>query len=168
VAAEPVEVTDTAAQVVELLVRRRLGIAVAESLTGGLLTAELVRIPGVSAVLRGGVVAYDTAVKASVLGVDAELLHEHGPVHPEVAEQMADGVRHALAVDGEPAAIGIATTGVAGPGPQDGHPAGTVFLGFALGDRVRSTALTLTGDRAAIRAAAVSESLSELLLMLRE
>lgn len=150
------------------LLRRGWSIAVAESLTGGLLTAELVGVPGVSAVLRGGVVAYDTAVKASVIGVDQGLLDAHGAVHPRVAEQMADRIRAALAVGGEPARIGLATTGVAGPDPQDGQPPGTVFLGFAAGERVWSRRLDLTGDRAAIRAAAVSESLTELLRMVRE
>ncbi|RFA11133.1 damage-inducible protein CinA [Subtercola boreus] len=133
-------------------------IAVAESLTGGLLVAELIRPAGASNVVYGGVVAYNTAVKASVLGVDGELLRKHGPVHPEVAEQMAEGVRHALAVDGSPASIGISTTGVAGPGPQDGHPEGTVFIGISLAGRTRSFALHLDGDRGQIRAATVGEA----------
>lgn len=153
---------DAAASIVASLTARSLSIAVAESLTGGLLTAELVRVPGVSAVLRGGIVAYDTAVKTSLLGVDAQLLKAHGAVHPDVAAQMASGVRVALAVAGQPAHVGLAATGVAGPDPQDGHDPGTVYLGFAIGDEVWTRALQLTGDREAIRAAAVSESLSEL------
>jgi nicotinamide-nucleotide amidase len=113
-------------------------------------------------VLQRGVVAYHTALKHSVLGVDAELLAEHGPVHPEVARQMATGVRLALAVDGVPADIGLSTTGVAGPGPQDGHPAGTVYIGLAIGDAVSSLRLELGGDRGAIRTQTVSESLERL------
>ena len=97
-----------------------------------------------------------------MLGVDASLLAEHGPVHPEVARQMADRVRTALAVNGVPADIGLSTTGVAGPGPQDGHPAGTVYLGFAIGEDVSSLKLELGGDRAAIREKTVSESLIRL------
>ncbi|MGN6324859.1 CinA family protein [Pseudolysinimonas sp.] len=149
-----------AADVVGLLVERRWSIAVAESLTGGLLVAELVSVPGASAVVRGGVVAYATPLKRSLLGVDAALLAANGAVDPEVARQMAAGVRERLAVDDDPAAVGLATTGVAGPDPQDGHPVGEVWVGLALGDEVRARRLDLTGDRAAIRAAAVSESLS--------
>jgi nicotinamide-nucleotide amidase len=125
-------------------------VAVAESLTGGLVVATLVGVPGASAVVRGGVVAYATPVKASVLGVDAELLAERGAVDPEVARQMATGVREALSVDGEPATWGISTTGVAGPDPQDGKPVGTAWE------------LHLDGDRDAIRHATVSELLARM------
>ena len=144
---------------IALLAERGLTVAVAESLTGGLLVAELIGTPGASAVVTGGVVAYNTAIKHSLLGVDADLLREHGAVHPEVARQMATGVRTAMAVDGRPADIGISTTGVAGPAPQDGQPVGTVFVGVAMGDEVRSYPLSLSGDREHIRKAVVSESL---------
>jgi nicotinamide-nucleotide amidase len=157
---------DVAAEVVTLLIARGLTIAVAESLTGGLLVAELIDVPGASATVFGGVVAYNTALKHSVIGVDADLLAQHGPVHPEVARQMADRVRTALAVDGVPADIGLSTTGVAGPGAQGGHSAGTVYLGFAIGDDVSSLRLELGGDRAAIRDETVSESLSRLRIVL--
>jgi nicotinamide-nucleotide amidase len=149
-----------AADVVGILVARRLTIAVAESLTGGLLVAELVSVPGASAVVRGGVVAYATPLKQSLLGVDAALLAERGAVDPEVARQMAAGVRERLAIDGTAAAIGLATTGVAGPDQQDGHPVGEVWLGLAMDDEVLARRLELGGDRAAIRAAAVTGSLS--------
>ncbi|GAA0992017.1 CinA family protein [Subtercola frigoramans] len=151
------EIDLTAALIAELT-RRGETVAVAESLTGGLLVAELIRPAGASNVVLGGVVAYNTAIKASVLGVDANLLRTQGPVHPEVAEQMAEGVRYALAVDGSAASIGISTTGVAGPGPADGHPEGTVFVGLSLGDKTWSVALHLDGGRDRIRAGAVSEA----------
>jgi len=151
--------TDVAAELVAALAARKLTIAVAESLTGGLLVAELVRIPGASAVVAGGVVAYQTQLKHSLLGVDERLLAEHGAVHPEVARQMASGVRNALAVDGRAADIGIATTGVAGPDEQDGQPVGTVFLGLAYGANVRAIPLRLRGGRAEIREQAVSRAL---------
>jgi nicotinamide-nucleotide amidase len=154
-------VTDSAA-IIAALVERGYTIAVAESLTGGLLVAELIATPGASAVVLGGVVAYNTELKHSVLGVDARLLAEQGAVHPDVAAQMATGVRVALAVAAGHAHIGISTTGVAGPDPQDGQPVGTVYLGFAIGDDVRTKRLSLTGSRADIRSAVVSESLSEL------
>jgi nicotinamide-nucleotide amidase len=148
--------------VIGLLVQRHQTIAVAESLTGGLLVAELIRTPGASAVVSGGIVAYNTELKHTLLRVDAEVLAAHGAVHPDVAAQMAAGVRTALAVDGEPAHIGISTTGVAGPNPQDGQPVGTVFLGFAIGGEVRTKRLELSGSRDHIRSAVVYESLAEL------
>jgi nicotinamide-nucleotide amidase len=150
---------DAAAGLVAALTARGLTIAVAESLTGGLLAAELIRVPGASAVMVGGVVAYQTPLKHSLLGVDAALLAEHGAVHPEVARQMATGVRTALAVDGRPADIGLSTTGVAGPDEQDGQSVGTVYLGLAFGDSVRAIPLRLAGDRDRIRAQSVEHAL---------
>ena len=144
-----------AAELVAELTRRGLTIAVAESLTGGLLVAELIAVPGASVVVRGGVVAYATELKSQLLGVDAALLAASGPIHPDVARQMADGVRQRLGAD-----IGMATTGAAGPDPQDGHAPGEVWLGFAIGDAVTSVGLALGGDRETIRRDTVSESLS--------
>ena len=131
-------------------------VAVAESLTGGLVVSSIVSVPGSSAVLRGGVVAYATDVKAALLGVDETLLSAHGPVHPRVARQMADGVRRTLGHDGLPADVGIATTGIAGPVSPDGQPVGTVHVAVStpLGSRVES--VQLSGDRAAIRAEAAA------------
>jgi nicotinamide-nucleotide amidase len=151
-----------AAAVVAALTARGETVAVAESLTGGLVVSELVGVPGASAVVRGGVVAYATPVKATVLGVDADLLAERGAVDPEVARQMAAGVRIALAVDGVPATWGISTTGVAGPDPQDGKPVGTVFIGIASAQSAAAVELHLDGDRGAIRSAVVSELLARL------
>ena len=126
-------------------------VAVAESLTGGLVVSSLVDVPGASRVVRGGVVAYATDVKQSVLGVDAALLEAHGAVHPRVARQMARGVRDVLGRDGVPADVGVATTGVAGPDTQDGHVVGTVHIGVStpLGTSVDS--LVIAGDRERIR-----------------
>jgi nicotinamide-nucleotide amidase len=144
------------------LAARQLTLAVAESLTGGMLTSDLIRPPGASDVVVGGVVAYNTALKHSVLGVDAGLLAEHGPVHPEVARQMADRVRRVLAVDGRPADLGLATTGVAGPTPQAGREPGTVFVGIAVGDTVEVMELQLEGTRDQVRARAVSAAIRAL------
>ena len=151
------------AALVSALIERGLTIAVAESLTGGQLVAALIDVPGASATVLGGVVAYNTELKHSVLGVSAELLAEHGPVHPEVARQMAAGVRTALAVGGKPADVGLATTGVAGPESQGGQPVGTVYLGIAVGDRVESVALALSGSRSQIRSATVNAAVVEAL-----
>ncbi len=150
---------DLALRLVSELTRRRLTIAVAESLTGGLVVAELIAVPGASLVVRGGVVAYATELKTSLLGVDAALLAEKSPIDPEVARQMAEGVRWRLGHGGAPADIGLATTGVAGPDMQDGHPVGEVWVGVAVGDTVTAHSLTLGGDRGSIRSATVIESL---------
>lgn len=142
---------ETAALLLDRLAELGWSVAVAESLTGGLVVASLVDVPGASRALRGGVVAYATDVKRSVLGVDPALLEAHGAVHPRVARQMARGVRDVLGVDGTPAEVGIATTGVAGPDTQDGHPVGTVHIAVStpLGTRVDS--LVIQGDRNRVR-----------------
>lgn len=137
-------------------------VAVAESLTGGALASALIATPGASAVVRGAVVAYDTELKASLLGVDRGLLEREGPVHAEVARQMAAGVRRALTTAAGPATIGVATTGVAGPESQGGREPGTVFVAVSsdAGPLVREAAFV--GDRAAVRAAAVDLALEML------
>lgn len=148
------------ADVVSLLIERHLTIAVAESLTGGLLTAELIGPPGASATVLGGVVAYQTGLKSELLGVESSLLAERGAVDPDVAAAMARGVRVRLAIAGRPADIGIATTGVAGPEWQDGHNPGTVFLGLSLGEDTVVRALHLEGDRDTIRRETVVRAIS--------
>lgn len=158
--------SDRAARLIAELTRRGLRIAVAESLTGGLVVAELTRIPGASLVVNGGVVAYDSAVKQSLLGVSPELVAREGVVHPEVARQMAEGVRRALAIDGRRADIGVSTTGVAGPAEQDGKAPGTVFIGVAIGDDVEAVSLELHGDRSEIREQTVRHALDAVLLRL--
>ncbi|RDG38262.1 nicotinamide-nucleotide amidohydrolase family protein [Streptomyces corynorhini] len=122
-------------------------LAVAESLTGGLVAAELTAVPGASRTFRGSVTAYASDLKRDVLGVDGTLLEERGAVDPEVARQMAAGVRRLLG-----ATWGAATTGVAGPDPQGGQPVGTVYVAVS-GARGagKVVALRLNGDRADIR-----------------
>ncbi|MFF2524897.1 CinA family protein [Streptomyces liangshanensis] len=148
-----------AARVLALLEERSATLAVAESLTGGLVAAELTSVPGASRTFRGSVTAYATDLKRDVLGVDAPLLAERGAVDPEVARQMAAGVRDALGAD-----WGAATTGVAGPDPQDGQPVGTVYVA-AVGPvgPGKVVALRLNGDRADIR----KESVLSVLGLLR-
>lgn len=144
-----------AALLVAGLTARGETLAVAESLTGGLVCATITDVPGASAVLRGGVVSYATDVKRDVLGVDGVLLTDGGAVQSEVAEQMAAGVRRVLG-----ATWGLATTGVAGPTEQDGHPVGRVFVAAAGPSGTEVVGLQLDGDRAAIRAAAVDAVLA--------
>lgn len=141
------------ADVVTALRRAGATVATAESLTGGLVAAELTSVPGASSVFRGGVVAYATELKATLAGVPQDVLDHHGPVAAATAEAMARGVRVACG-----ATYGIATTGVAGPDPQDGHPPGTVYVAVASPDgaRVRSAAPSCdVGDRVAVRRLAV-------------
>ncbi|MGK5627682.1 CinA family protein [Streptomyces sp. URMC 123] len=148
-----------AARVLRLLVARGETLAVAESLTGGLVAAELSAVPGASRAFRGSVTAYATEVKESVLGVPGPLLAERGAVDAEVAARMAEGVRRLLGAD-----WGLATTGVAGPEPQDGKPVGTVHVAVAgPGGAGRGAALRLNGDRGSIRRESVKEA-SRLLL----
>ncbi len=142
------------ARLVAELTRRGETLAVAESLTGGQLTGSLVDVPGASAVLRGGIVAYATDLKASLLGVDRHLLAEVGAVDARVAAGMAVGVRARLV-----ATYGLATTGVAGPAEQDGHPPGTVHVALAGPTGERGAVLAVAGDRARVRAAAVLAAL---------
>lgn len=137
-------------EVVRRLISYGETVACAESLTGGLVTARLVDTAGASAAVRGGVVAYASALKATLLGVDVELLAARGAVDAEVATQMASGVAARLGAD-----WGLATTGVAGPDAQDGMPVGTVFVAVVGPSVVVVERLALGGDRVAIRRGAV-------------
>ncbi|HET7902115.1 MAG TPA: CinA family protein [Candidatus Nanopelagicales bacterium] len=151
---------DLAVRLVPALTDAGRTVAVAESLTGGLVVATLVSVPGASAVVRGGVVAYMTDVKTSVLGVDRGLLDLEGAVTPEVAREMARGVVALIGAD-----YGVATTGVAGPDPQDGRPVGEVHVAVC-GPRGRthtqSPRLDPALGRDGIRWAAVHEALTAL------
>ena len=142
-------------RLVAALFARRATLATAESLTGGLVGAALTDVPGISEVYRGGLVVYATDLKASLAGVPQDLLDRVGPVHADTASALASGVRERLQ-----ATYGLATTGVAGPDSQDGHPAGEVYVAAAGPGVVRVRALRLTGDRAAIRSGSVAAVLS--------
>ena len=134
------------------LLDKGLTLGVAESVTGGLIASRLVNVIGASKWFRGGVVSYASEVKFDVLGVPV------GPVvSPEAAEAMAIGAAKLLGSD-----VGLSVTGVAGPEEQDGHPAGTVFVGIAIGDNVSHVALRLPGDRPRIRAYSAISALDAL------
>jgi len=134
---------------------RGLTVAVAESLTGGEVSSVLVSVPGASAVVVGGVVAYATRIKSQVLGVDERRLERTGPVDGEVAKQMASGVAELMGAD-----LGLATTGVAGPASVDNHRAGTVHVAVASPWGVVSRELHLEGDRAQVREGATTAVLA--------
>jgi nicotinamide-nucleotide amidase len=186
---------ELAAEILGLLAQSGQTLAVAESLTGGLVAAALTDVPGSSVAFRGGIVAYATELKAELLGVDAAMLAAHGPVYPAVAAAMAAGVRDRLG-----ATVGAATTGVAGPGPQDGQPAGTVHIAVSIrggvphngvphngvphngvphndvphndaaldGDETIVRSIALPGDRDQVRRLAVERVLGLLLGRIRE
>lgn len=129
-------------------------IATAESLTGGGLVSRLVDVPGASRVVRGGACTYAVDTKASVLGVSERRLAQTGPVDREVAIEMAQGARTLFG-----ATVGVATTGVAGPGAFDGFPAGTVHVACAYPGGHAHRLLSLEGDRAAVRRGAIDAAL---------
>ena len=149
-------------EVLDALEARGWKLSLGESLTGGLLADAFVQVPGASKVLLGSVVAYATSVKESVLGVDSELLASAGAVDPEVAIAMATGAANALGAE-----VGLATTGVAGPDPQDGKSVGTVFVAVVTPEASEVIELHIDGDRASIRAKAVSGAISLLAKVLR-
>lgn len=144
-------------------------IATAESLTGGLIGATLTTVPGVSAIYRGGVISYATDLKVTLAGVTERTLAEHGAVSQLTAVEMALGIAQRC-----DATWGLAVTGVAGPDPQEGHSAGTVFTAVARkppaaggwDDQTDSVVcvreLSLTGDRSAIREQTVRAALRQL------
>lgn len=143
-----------AGRLLERLSARGWTLGTAESLTGGLLAATVVSVPGASRLFHGSVVAYDTSIKVGLLGVAADLVERVGTVDREVAAQMALGARRELGVD-----VALATTGVAGPGPSEGRPAGTVWLACAAPTGVTTRLLALTGDREQVRLGAVMAAL---------
>jgi nicotinamide-nucleotide amidase len=154
---------ELAAKIVGVLTDRGQTVAVAESLTGGLLGAAITAIPGASLVFRGGIIAYATELKAALLGVPADLLVAHGAVDPDVAAAMAAGARDRLG-----AAFGVATTGVAGPDPADGKPPGTVHIAVSSGPQSVTRDLVLAGDRDEIRRGTVEQALGLLWSVLWE
>ena len=150
--------TDTgasAADVHRLLLERGETVAVAESLTGGLLGAALTTTPGSSATFRGGLVVYATDLKETLAGVPGPLLEAEGPVSAHVAAALAAGARDRLG-----ATYGVGVTGVAGPDAQNGQPVGTVHLAVAGPAEGEVRSARYEGDRDQIRAATVAAALS--------
>jgi nicotinamide-nucleotide amidase len=138
--------SDLATALIAAARERSATLATAESLTGGLVCAALVDVPGASDVVRGGVVAYTADTKVAVLGVSADLIDRHGTVHESVAEAMAAGARDLLG-----ATYAVATTGVAGPDPSEGRPVGTVHIAVAGPAEIAVRAYSFEGDRPSIR-----------------
>ncbi|MEP6697426.1 MAG: CinA family protein [Pseudonocardiales bacterium] len=158
------DVVATVALIQRALLARGESVAVAESLTGGLVSATLTEPPGSSATFRGGLVVYAVDLKKSVAGVSAELLAEHGPVHEEVALALARGACQVCDAD-----WGLGTTGAAGPESHGGRPGGTLCAAVVRrGGAGLARTTHLGGDRTAVRSASVGVVLAMLAEQLTE
>jgi nicotinamide-nucleotide amidase len=153
----------TARELGALLAARGWRIATAESCTGGWLAQTITAIAGSSEWFEGGLVTYSNAAKVGLAGVDPLIIERAGAVSPEAAAALADGARRALVAD-----VGVAVTGVAGPGGGSvAKPVGMVCFGFAIAGRETATLWRhFAGDRRAVRAQAVACALAELSRML--
>jgi PncC family amidohydrolase len=152
------QTAELAQQIVATMTDKKLTLGVVESCTGGQLAAAITAVPGASAVLRGGIVAYSNAIKAQLLGVDWSTMDDHGAVSEECARELAENGSIALRGD-----YTIATTGIAGPdGGTDDKPVGTVYIAWSgpAGTEIEHGAYS--GDRAAVQRQAVERALAKL------
>ena len=141
--------------VVKKLIKKKVSLSVAESITGGGLAAAITEVAGSSKVFLGGVIAYADEIKINELKVDAKTLKKFTAVSEEVAKEMAAGARKKFNTD-----YAIATTGVAGPGKAYGQKAGTVWIAIASKKEVFAIALALSGSRDLIRHATIESALA--------
>lgn len=150
---------DLAARLGARCVARGISMATAESCTGGLVAHLISEVPGSSAYLRGGIVAYSDDVKRSQLGVPAEVLAAHGAVSAQTAIAMADGVRGRLGSD-----LGVGITGIAGPdGGSEAKPVGLAYVAVTGLGRPDVRRFLWAGDRAANKRASAEAALGMLL-----
>ena len=146
------------ALVADLMLKRGLFLATAESCTGGMIAAACTDLAGSSTWFERGFVTYSNAAKTEMLGVDAALIEQHGAVSEAVVRAMAAG-----ALAHSHAQVAVAVTGVAGPsGGSTEKPVGMVWLGFALAGQVHAECQHFPGDRAAVRSATVQYALRRL------
>ncbi|MDQ0972656.1 nicotinamide-nucleotide amidase [Neobacillus niacini] len=156
--------TSLVAELMRVLKDKKLTISAAESLTGGLFQQELTSVPGVSSVLKGGVVCYTNEVKKNVLKVKPETIEKYGVVSQECAKELAENVAALVSAD-----IGISFTGVAGPGELEGKPVGTVYIGISIrGQQTVVKKLELGGSREANRSRSVKYGCYYLIKQLQE
>ena len=150
-------------QLADLMVKKSLFLATAESCTGGMIAAACTNLAGSSAWFERGFVSYSNAAKTELLGVDAALIAQHGAVSEAVARAMAFGaIRHS------PAQVSVAVTGVAGPsGGSADKPVGTVWFGFSVAGTLASEVMRFDGDRAAVRTATVQHAVQRLISYLQ-
>ena len=156
------DLQSVSAQVVRVFLEKNLTLGTAESLTGGMIAASVAGVSGASAVLMGGVVAYDPRVKHEVLGVEQAVIDAVGVVSRECAMQMALGARRVLGVD-----VAVSATGIAGPtGGTPETPVGTVFIGVSSECGTRVDECHFTGDRQSVREQSVEHALQMALRMI--
>ena len=155
---------EVARELVERFSAQGRTFGTAESLTGGMIAARVASVSGASAVLMGGVVAYDPRVKHGVLGVEQQVIDTVGVVSRECAYQMALGARRVLGVD-----VAVSATGIAGPtGGTPQTPVGTVFIGCAYANGVAVDECHFTGDRQSIREQSVEHAIQMALNVLKD
>ena len=147
-------VQELASSLIKKLEEKNLTLAVAESLTGGLVAASLTEIPGASKVVKGSITAYADEIKQNILNVNKETITNFTSISEQVAVEMAINVRKIMKSD-----IGISTTGVAGPEKSAGFAPGLVFVAISIGDHNMCQKLEITGDRSKIRNQTVHEIL---------
>ncbi|MBI5700824.1 CinA family protein [Candidatus Saganbacteria bacterium] len=133
-------------EISELLKKNHKTISVAESITGGLISARLTNLSGSSDYFIGGIVSYSNRIKIQELGIPAAIIAKEGPVSSQVAELMADGIRRRFKTN-----IGLAITGCAGPDPLPPAPVGLIYAAVAIGNQIEWKELRLQGSRAEIR-----------------
>jgi len=157
----PAEIIGLASEVIDALRARGETVSTAESLTAGSLSSAIVSIAGASDVFIGGLTAYQDEIKISHLGVDPEVLNEYTSVSEQVAVEMARGAMKTFGTT-----WAIATTGVAGPNPLDGHPVGAVWVAIQ-GPVCQSIELSLSGERESVRNAATASAIATFARILR-
>jgi PncC family amidohydrolase len=138
----------------QILHRRKLTIAVAESCTGGLVAAALTDLPGASEYFLGGLVTYANQAKIDLLGVDPDMIRKHGAVSRQVARQMAAGARRIFGSD-----VAVSVTGIAGPTSEGDKPVGLTFIGADDGKSTVVRRYRWIGGRASNRVASVEAAI---------
>jgi nicotinamide-nucleotide amidase len=156
------EVSSMVMEVIRTLEESNETLATAESITAGGLSSAITSVEGSSQIFLGAIVAYQDHVKVNVLGVDEAIIAKHTVYSQEVAVAMAHEVREKFG-----ATWAIATTGVAGPGPSDGIPSGTVWVAID-GPVTQSLELSLAGGRESVRNATVATAIGSFTRILRE
>lgn len=147
--------------VAELLHQTKSTIAVAESMTGGLICERLTRTPGSSEYFIGGIIAYHPRIKVANLGVDPKIVAKFGLVSQQVAEAMATGVRARFKTT-----LGLSCTGLAGPALKEGEPVGLTYLALATPEGIRTKKFIFEESREEIRFKASQAALAMVWLYL--
>lgn len=159
---ENLSVASQVMQLADLLLRKKLLVATAESCTGGLISAACTDLAGSSAWFERGFVTYSNDAKIELLGVDAGVISKHGAVSEETARAMVEG-----AIARSKAQVAVAVTGVAGPtGGSRAKPVGTVWFGWSVDGQTSTQCMLFAGDRAAVRAATVRHALERLIALM--